>query len=342
MCRCHETKKCSEKRRKCAKKCCPKGADLASLPVTYHTVTVDRTYPPRLNDTLDLNVVQVSSNTGGKDVLLVHGYPHAWPIYKNTLASFLASKHNLYAMDVRGFGQSGVANPDPAPGPGDLVWNADRLARDFRDVIVKLGLTKPIIVAHSLSGTQIADFLRVFGDNGAGGVGGDGTTIEADPAAAIGGIVLVGTFPVVNPIYFSAATQAILGSGGLFTQEFTKLLPTVQAFAEISDFCKLRRTEYGELLQYDMSNTVGSRAGALSIPPPADQNVPVWNSVTVKSLIVYGREDEVITSNSVPAFQSILTNSVVTTSIIPCCGHIPQYDKPDRFNTDLSVFLNSL
>ena len=68
----------------CDKKCsCPAGVSIGSLPIIHHTVTVDRTYPPD-GSTLNLNVVQISSNTGGRDILMVHGYPHSWALYQKT------------------------------------------------------------------------------------------------------------------------------------------------------------------------------------------------------------------------------------------------------------------
>jgi len=334
----HHEKRCQ----KCPKKgeCyCPAGVSLANLNVVHHTVEVDRTYPPD-GTKLNLNVVQSSSNTGGRDILMVHGYPHAWPIYKNQLMSELSENNNMYAMDVRGFGESDAANPDPAPGPGDLVWNVNTLARDFRDVIVKLGLVKPIIIVHSLSGTQIADFFRVFGDRGHGGVGGDGAVVEVG-GPKIGGLVILDSFPVVDPAtYFTPETIAIVQSGGFFTNHFEKLLPTVQAFGKLSTYCTLKRPEFGELAQYDTFSSLGGRIGALSIPPPADQNDPVWRSLCIKTLIVYGEKDEVIKINAAEKLHELIRRSKL--DILPCVGHIPQYEDPKRLNCDIQKFIDHL
>lgn len=326
---------------KCPKKgecSCPAGVSLAELNVVHHTVEVDRTYPPN-GTKLNLNVVQSSFNTGGRDILMIHGYPHAWPIYKNELMSELSEKNNMYAMDVRGFGESDAANPDPNPGPGDLVWNVNTLARDFRDVIVKLGLIKPIIIVHSLSGTQIADFFRVFGDRGQGGVGGEGAVTEVG-GPKIGGLITIGSFPVVDPIYFSAGTLAVLGSGGFFTNQFEKLLPAVQTFGNISTYCTLKRPEFGELAQYDTFSSLGGRVGALSIPPPADQNEPVWKSLCIKALIVQGEKDEVINFNAAEKLHELIRRSRL--DAISCVGHIPQYEDSKRLNCDIQKFIDHL
>lgn len=323
-------------------KCCcaPRGEDTATLPVTYHDVVVDRTFPAD-NTQITLNVVRSTYTPGAQDVLFIHGYPHSWLSWKNELGSDLADKFNLYAMDTRGFGQSenpGPGAPVVCPVGGNDVWNIDTLARDIAQVIQQLGLVRPILVAESLGVTQVANFLRVFGDQGTGGVGGDCSTPAIGPA--IGGVVLVGGFPVADPVWFSDATVALVVSGGFFTDEFTKLFPTIQQFANLSTYCKLHRSDAEEVVMYDISNTVTSRAGILSIPVPADGNVPVWNSVTVPALVLFGDKDAVIKRDAATELASLIPNSDLI--FIDCAGHLPQYDEPKKFNRLLERFIDNI
>ena len=323
-------------------KCCcaPRGKETATLPVTYNDVVVDRTFPAD-DSTITLNVVNTPLHEDAQDVLFIHGYPHSWLSWKNVLGSELADKYNLYAMDIRGFGQSdnpGSGAPVACPVGGNDVWNIDTLARDIAAVITQLGLDRPILVAESLGVTLVADFLRVYGDQGLGGVGGDCSTPTTGPA--IGGIVLVGGFPVADPVWFSAATVALVVSGGFFTDEFTRLFPTVQAFANLSTYCKLHREDAEEVVMYDVSNSVASRAGILSIPVPADANVPVWNSVTVPALVLFGDKDAVIKRAAATTLAGLIPNSELI--FIECAGHLPQYDEPKKVNRLLERFIESV
>jgi non-heme chloroperoxidase len=333
---------------KCSKKQCiaPRGVDLATLPVIYRSVVTNSTFPPNgpgaLSPTILLNVVQASANTGGRDILFIHGYPHSWASWKNVLGSSLALKNNLYVMDTRGFGQS----QNPGPGAAavgctgyNTVWNPDTHARDIAAVITTLGLRNPILVGQSLGGTLVADFVRVYGTNGTGGVGGAcSTPVVGGPR--ISGIILSGSFPEVNPAWFTPATLAIVAGGDLFTPNFTKLLPAVDQFATISTYCRPRDPEYAELRQMDMSNTVDSRVGALGTLPTGANNDAVWRSVTVPTWILYGEKDGVINFDAQVKLLSLIPGSQL--KLIKCGGHITQYDRPREFNALIAEFLTTL
>lgn len=310
--------------------------ELSSLKLDYFDVTVNRTFPAVSGDTITINVVRPNYTPGAQDVLLIHGYPHAWPIWKNQLGDpLMSSKYNLYAMDFRGMGQSQVVNPVPE----DQVWNATTMGSDIYEVITQLGLVTPVIAFHSLSGTFVADFLRIYGDSGAGGVGGD-TVEKVVGGPKLRGLISVDSFTAVDGIFLTDATLAILNSGDLFTADMGALLPGTEAFGAISTFCNLADPEKLELAMCDVTNTAESRTFSLFIPTPADLNVPVWESVSVPLLVVYGLKDAVILPNTAETFLELVPHS--TFDPIKCCGHIPQYEKAKRLNGDISTFIDAL
>jgi len=53
----------------------------------------------------------VSSGEGGSPVLLVHGFPESWWAFSK-LIPLLSASHRVYAVDLRGFGDSAPAGPD--------------------------------------------------------------------------------------------------------------------------------------------------------------------------------------------------------------------------------------
>ena len=319
---------------------CSEGADLAQIPVEYHTVNTNRTSPFD-GSILRLNVVKISSGSGRRDVLFIHGYPHAWPLWKNQLASSeLAANYNLYAMDVRGFGQS--ENPGPGTAsdcPATTTFNANVIADDIYNVITQLGLVNPIVVVHSLAGPLLANFIRKYGDTGTGGVGG-ACVKSTSGGPALGGIVLTATFPAADGQYFSDATLALLGSGGFFTDNLGALIPTIKEFATLSTFCTLNRSDFADVVQMDMTNDLDARIGVLTIGPPADGNVPVWQSVTVPTLIIEGKKDAVLN----PTASATLARLIPSATFIPlkCVGHTPQLEVGDKYNRILENFLDQL
>src|SRR5215207_5619364 len=86
----------------------PSGATLPG--VTHHGVVVNGT---------DLHYA--AAGTGGSPILLVHGFPETWWTFRK-LIPLLAARHRVYAVDLRGFGDSGNA-----PGRYDSATAAEDL-----------------------------------------------------------------------------------------------------------------------------------------------------------------------------------------------------------------------
>jgi pimeloyl-ACP methyl ester carboxylesterase len=74
----------------------PTGATIPE--VTHHLA--------RINGT---ELHYVSSGTNGPPILLVHGFPETWWAFHRVIP-LLAARHRVYAVDLRGFGDSNVAD----------------------------------------------------------------------------------------------------------------------------------------------------------------------------------------------------------------------------------------
>ncbi|WP_033294218.1 alpha/beta fold hydrolase [Amycolatopsis jejuensis] len=72
----------------------------------------------RLNGT---ELHYVAAGTSGSPVLLVHGFPETWWVFRK-LIPLLSEHHRVFAVDLRGFGDSATAAPehDSATAAGDL------------------------------------------------------------------------------------------------------------------------------------------------------------------------------------------------------------------------------
>lgn len=89
-----------------------------SLPaVTHHTAAINGT---------DLHYV--ASGTAGTAVLLVHGFPESWWAF-HKLIPLLSAEHQVFAVDLRGFGDSApaAADHDSATAAADLIGLIEHL-----------------------------------------------------------------------------------------------------------------------------------------------------------------------------------------------------------------------
>ncbi|RBY92806.1 alpha/beta fold hydrolase [Blastococcus sp. TF02A-30] len=106
-----------------------------ALPVvTHHTAPVNGT-----------TIHWVAAGSTGSPVLLVHGFPETWWTF-HRLVPLLAARHRVLAVDLRGFGDSGL----DCPGHG----SADS-AEDLHQLIGQLGLGPVHLAAQDISGAAV-------------------------------------------------------------------------------------------------------------------------------------------------------------------------------------------
>ena len=84
----------------------------------------------------------VSAGTAGSPVLLVHGFPETWWTFRKLLP-LLAENHRVFAVDLRGFGDS-----DNGPGTYDSKTSAE----DLHLLIEELGVGPVHLTGQDISG----------------------------------------------------------------------------------------------------------------------------------------------------------------------------------------------
>jgi len=107
----------------------PTGRTLPGL--SHHHITVNGT-----------TLHYVAAGSGGSPVLLVHGFPETWWTFRK-LIPLLARSHRVYAVDLRGFGDSGNA-----PGSYDSKTSAE----DLHCLIEHLNVGPVHLTAQDISG----------------------------------------------------------------------------------------------------------------------------------------------------------------------------------------------
>lgn len=84
----------------------------------------------------------VSAGTSGSPILLVHGFPESWWAF-HRLIPLLADRHRVFAVDLRGFGDSSTA---------DGTFDSAMAAEDLHQLIEHLGVGPVHLSGQDLSG----------------------------------------------------------------------------------------------------------------------------------------------------------------------------------------------
>jgi pimeloyl-ACP methyl ester carboxylesterase len=84
----------------------------------------------------------VSAGTTGSPILLVHGWPETWWAFRS-LMPLLAETHRVFALDLRGFGDSTAA---------DVAYDEEAHADDLLRLVEHLGAGPVHLVAQDISG----------------------------------------------------------------------------------------------------------------------------------------------------------------------------------------------
>ena len=87
----------------------------------------------------------VAAGSGGTPILLVHGFPETWWAF-HRLIPLLAAHHRVFAVDLRGFGDSGN-------GPG--TYDSATAAEDLHLLIEHLGVGPVHLTGQDISGPSV-------------------------------------------------------------------------------------------------------------------------------------------------------------------------------------------
>src|ERR1700691_4218225 len=110
----------------------PKGSTFPEI--THHEVELNRT-----------KLHYVSAGDQGSPILLVHGFPETWWTFRD-LIPLLAPSHRVFAVDLRGFGDSNN-------GPGD--YDSKTSAEDLHLLIAHLNVGPVHLTGQDISGATV-------------------------------------------------------------------------------------------------------------------------------------------------------------------------------------------
>lgn len=254
---------------------------------------------------------------GGDGVLLfVHGLSGSWQNWLEQIPYF-ARTHRVLALDLPGFGDS------PMP-PWDISIEAyGELLHDFCETV---GVERCAVIGNSMGGFVAAEAIsreqqRFESVVLVSAAGVSSAEVSKGPAEAFGRV--------------AAATASV----GLAWQKRALLRPGMRelAFRQIVRWpLRVRR----ELLWEQFAHGA-AKPGFL----PAFTTLVGYDildrlaDVELPALIVWGRDDRIVPSEDADGYARRLRNS--RTLIYGDTGHLPQLERPVRFNRDLEEFLRS-
>ena len=248
-------------------------------------------------------------------LVLVHGLSGAWQNWLENIPHF-ARSHRVIAPDLPGFGASPV--PD-----WDLSIEAyGRLLGGFCD---QLGIDRCVLVGNSMGGfiaaeVAIADPERV-------------ERLTLVSAAGISHARMART-PATTMARFAAATAPY----AFKYREQALTRPVLRHHVLRGVFYK--PTALRPELLWENIHTGLNAPGMLAaveglVGYDFTESLP---EIEVPTLIVWGRQDRVVPPADSEEFERLIPNS--RRVVFDRCGHVPQLEKPARFNALLDEFLD--
>jgi pimeloyl-ACP methyl ester carboxylesterase len=252
----------------------------------------------------------------GDPILCLHGLGASMFSWRHFIAPF--SKNNkLILVDFKGFGKS--------PKPRHADYSIQKKADEIYELILDNDLTNLTLIGNSLGGA-IALMLAI-------------RLSEQEPNR-LSKLILIDSAGDTNEIpSHLKLLRSVLGTAIVY------LTPCKLAAQMTLRMCYYDRnkttSEQVEAYATPVASTGGRHAlvqtAKQCVPANADEIVAKLNTITVPTLILWGREDKVTPLKIGKLLHETIPNS--TLEIIEQCGHIPQEEKPEETIALISSFL---
>jgi pimeloyl-ACP methyl ester carboxylesterase len=272
----------------------------------------------------------VHEGIGGTPLLLVHGYPETKRIWWRNVAALAAAGFEVIAPDLRGVGESDI----PPDDRHDIVTYSRDLHALVHD---RLGHSSCVIAASDVGGVVATDMIHRFPGfvtgfcvfNTVAPMGVDYSGIES-------GGVPSGT-GAADP------TGDYRWMQGAFPNELATMLGSPEArrqwvAAMYTNRLWGSRFAFGQadvdFMTEPFADEARLRAGwasyqlAYGRPMP---EFPLMDAVDVRTLVLYGPDDNVVGEDFVPRCERAFRNRIGPL-VIPGAGHFLQWERADIFN----------
>jgi pimeloyl-ACP methyl ester carboxylesterase len=270
-----------------------------------------REYEVRGGDGLMLRAYEWG-NPDGPEILFLHGWSQCAMCWTAQVASPLAERFRMVAVDLRGHGAS--EQPlDPGVYADERLW-----AEDVEAVIERAHLERPVLVAWSYGGFVVGDYLHTYGESRLAGI------------QLVGGAVLLQppSFAHIGPGFLENAPAASAG-------ELRVSIPAIQRFMHACSARALDDELWSTALCWNMAVPAPIR-GAL-IAREIDVT-DAFSKLSVPVLVSHGREDRIVLPSMAEHVLEHCGDAVA--SWYDGVGHMPFIEEAERFNLELDAFVD--
>jgi non-heme chloroperoxidase len=257
--------------------------------------------------------VQEWGNPDGHPILFAHAYGMSHLAWLAQVTSHLADEFRLITFDHRGHGES------DKPLTEDAYNSRDLFADDINAIITQLELKRPVLVAHSMSGVLLGDYLTKYGD------------------ANIAGMVFVGANNKLGTEMFK--TQI----GQAFVQPESQGIHSESIYDQIGAWNFLNRYLSTNPVNKDTQDII--LATSMLMPLVArrtiamrDENyLPLYQKLNAPILLVHAKDDQIVLPAAPEELKTVRSNANYI--LYDIGGHSPQWENSEHFNRELTEFV---
>ncbi|MCA9667119.1 MAG: alpha/beta hydrolase [Myxococcales bacterium] len=269
-------------------------------------------------------VVYVELNpSGGQTLVFIHGLGSYLKFWRYQLDTFAAKGYRVIALDLPGYGKSDK--------PASFPYTMEAMADVVRELLVQLGIRKPVLIGHSMGGqTALSYAIRYPREPRA--------VVLTSPAG-------FETFSKREQLWFAKVLSVRLIEdtpeyaiwGGVRRNNFYRWKPDYEWLIE--ERTRLKKAKQFEQYAYANVKSVTGLARNDFVRESAKK-------IVAPTLIVYGEKDRLIPN---PFMHGGFTRTVMRSGAkkirgsklvgLARCGHTVQMDCHDEYNAAVTAYL---
>lgn len=254
--------------------------------------------------------VQEAGDPNGQPIIFIHGLLGSHLSWDKQVNSPELQRYRLITFDMRGHGLSGQ------PERADAYRDGRRWADDLAAVIAGSGARQPVLVGWSLGAAVTTNYLAAYGDEQIAG------------AVYVGGVIELTPEQIVpHPEVYRGMASPDLKTHLDAEREFVAL-----CFANPPDALTFQRLlANAAMASQNMQNAVHG----MSLDAPKG-----LGAMHKPLLLIYGADDALVQAQ--PSFnRAKALNAGAIGRFYPKAGHSPFLEEAQRFNRDLSAFVDA-
>ncbi|HEY96397.1 MAG TPA: alpha/beta hydrolase [Dehalococcoidia bacterium] len=265
----------------------------------------------------DVNTRYWSAGDTGNPVILLH--PGLSSV-ENWVCNIdaLAQNHRIYAIDMLGFGYTGLPNPP---------YSLEKAARHVSDFIESQGIEKVSIIGHCGGGVVSMYFAFQFSDKLQKLVLVDSWGFGKEAPF----ITKLGTLPVLGELIMRPSRKSAEMIMKMCVYDSSVLTDEM-----IDDFYRCMSLPGGQKAYMSVFRAIGNFGGPRTeILQLIRDKLPTIKSPT---LIIWGKQDRSLPVTHADVAKEMIPNSRL--NIFDLCGHMPPTEYPEKFNNLVLEFLS--